>query len=338
MKIEKEVRPWKGDINVTAKVPVRTDRPRALDPELAALQVMTPEIDMEDVAAARVIERGLVHEMRSDPTDELPAVEMSCPRPDGTTVGVRFYRPTDRQGRTLPTLLFIHGGSFITGGLHSEDSRCAKYAREAHCLVVALDYRLAPEHPFPAGLDDCHLVLSWLVVHATELGVDISRLAVGGLSAGGALAAGLAARVRQEQGPHLVLQLLLFPVLDARADTQSALAFWDTPILTTQSVRSMWRMYLGDGWPCADCEPPLYASPMHLQDIAGSPPTFLATAEFDPLRDEALAYASRLIAASVSVDLRLYARTFHSFDSFEAARLAQAARLEQVDALRAAFG
>ena len=323
---------------MSRKSPAGTLRLRALDAELAALQVMMPSIDIDDVAAARRIEVGIVQEMRGgDSPRQVQTVDLVCPRPGGGGVPVRIYRPTVRAGRVLPALLFIHGGSFVTGGLHSEDSRCERYAVEADCMVVALDYRLAPEHPFPAGLDDCQLVLTWLVAHADEFNVDTSRVAVGGLSAGGALATGLAARVRDESGPPLVLQLLLFPVLDASAATASAQTFTDTPILTSSMVTSMWRMYLGAEWPQSDREPPRYASAAHLHEVAGLPPVYLCTAEFDPLRDEALRYAQRLLDGGVAVDVRLYARTFHSFDSFEAARLAQIAGREQVDALRAAF-
>ena len=320
---------------------VGTNRPRALDPELAALQVMMPRIDVEDYDAARRTEEHIVREMRgTDGAREVDAVDLTCPAPHRRSVSIRMYRPraASSVGEMLPTLLFIHGGSFVTGGLHSEDSRCERYAVDVGCAVVALDYRLAPEHRFPAGLDDCHLVLTWLVEHAEGLGLDPSRIAVGGLSAGGALAAGLAARLRDEDGPQVSLQLLLFPALDAGAGTVSARTFTDTPILTSRSVHSMWRMYLGGPFPDPDAEPPPYASPAHLPSVAGLPPVFLCTAEFDPLRDEAMRYAEQLVQGGVPVDFRLYARTFHSFDSFEAARLAQSARRDQVDALRGAFG
>lgn len=316
---------------------VRTVHGRTLDPELAALQVLMPELDYGNLAAARATEGGIARAMRTGSSTEHVQVEgESCPRPDGTAVPVRMYRPRRRTGRPLPVLLFIHGGSFIMGGLHTEESRCERYALDVGCVVVALDYRLAPEHPFPAALEDCALVLKWMMGNAGQLDIDRGRVAVGGLSAGGALATGLAARVRDEHGPELALQLLLFPVLDARADSPSAVGFVDTPILTAGDVAAMWRMYLGTGWKCSD-RPPSYASPMHLDDVAGLPPVYLCTAQFDPLRDEALRYAERLLAAGVTVDLRLYARAFHAFDSFEAAKLAQTARQEQADALRSAF-
>ena len=312
-------------------------RGRTMDPELAALHVLTPNIDIADYPAARVREKHLVAEMRSGvPTMDAEVTDTRCARADGSAIPVRIYRPRGSTGRLLPALLFIHGGSFVTGGLHSEDSRSEQYAAQTGCAVVGVDYRLAPEHPFPAGLDDCWTVLQWLAVESGRLEIDPTRIAIGGLSAGGGLAAGLAARARDEDGPPIVLQLLVFPVLDARADSPSVRRFRNAPVLTGPGVETMWRLYLGAEWP-GPGTPPLYSSPAHLADLADLPPTFIAAAEYDPLRDEALAYAGRLLEAGVSVDLRLYAHAYHSFDGFQAARLSQAARHDQMAALRSAF-
>lgn len=311
---------------------------RVMDPELAALHVLTPNIDIGDISSARRIEREVVLEMRSGAASgEVEVRDTWCPGTGIAPIPVRIYRPHQSAGRVLPALLFVHGGSFVTGGLHTEDTRCERYAAEANCVVVALDYRLAPEHPFPAGFDDCFAVLNWVYAQALELEVDATRIAVGGLSAGGALATGIAARARDEAGPPIVLQMLVFPVLDARADTRSSVQFTDTPVLTADTVTKMWGFYLGAGWPTAAREPPAYASPAHLEDLRTLPPTFIAAAEYDPLRDEALAYAVRLLAQDVSVDLHHYAHTYHSFDGFEAARLTQVARRDQINALRSAF-
>jgi acetyl esterase len=311
-----------------------TLRRRTMDPELAALHVLTPNIEIADYVTARERERHLVAEMRSGvPPVEVDVTDTRCARPDGSVIPVRLYRPRGSAGRILPVLLFIHGGSFVTGGLHSEDSRSEQYAARTGCAVIGLDYRLAPEHPFPAGLDDCWTVLEWLVVESARLEIDPTRIAVGGLSAGGGLAAGLAARSRDAGGPPIVLQLLMFPVLDARGDSGSVRRFRDTPVLTGGGVETMWELYLGPD----RSAPPQYSSPAQLADLSDLPAAFISAAEYDPLRDEALDYASRLLGAGVSVDLRLYAHAYHSFDGFEAARLSQAARQDQVAALRAAF-
>jgi acetyl esterase len=311
------------------------NRRRAMDPELAALRVLIPHIDFTDVQHARALEHEVSIEMRSGaPRTDVEIADTSCTRPDGSHIGLRVYRPSQPARRANPVLLFFHGGSFITGGLETEEARCEEYAADAECVVIAVDYRLAPEHPYPAAFDDCYSAVEWAVAHAQNLGIDDRQVAVGGLSAGGALAAGVAARARDAGGPRITFQMLLFPVLDALMSTYSVSAFTDTPILTRDLVASMWNLYLGD---VESARANVYASPAALSELTGLPPAFIATAEFDPLRDEALLFAQRLLHSDVSVELHHYARAYHSFDSLRAARLAATARRAQVDALRVAF-
>lgn len=338
----------------------RVNGTRTLDPELAALATLIPLIDLHDVEQARRIERTVVEEVRRG-SHPGPVEQHSAPRPDGTGVALALRRPRPSSPRDpgavprspLPVLVFLHGGSFVTGGLHTEEERCGYYADAVGCAVLSVDYRLAPEHPYPAGLDDCGWVLDWLVDNAVGLGLDPGRVAVGGLSAGGALAAGAALRWRDarrtatgEETPalHLVLQLLLHPVLDGTLDTASVRAFEDTPIITGQHLRDCWAMYLGVGLgdeealrTAVRAPSARYASPGRVDDLAGLPPVFLSTAEFDPLRDEALSFAVGLLAAGIPVELHHYARAFHSFDSFSATRMGRTALAAHVDALRAAF-
>lgn len=309
-----------------------------LDPELAAMQVLMPQIDIAAVAEARAIEAALTENVPSSSRRlDVDIEDSAVPRPDGTQLGVRIYRPRTRRRGPLPMLLFVHGGSFVTGGLNTEDVRCEIYAADAGCVVVAVDYRLAPENPFPAGLDDCVGALAYLRDQSEELGIDTRRIAVGGLSAGGALASGTAIRSNDNDHPALVLQMLLFPVLDASLTTYSARHYSDTPILTSRTLQDMWRLYLGSVWSPGQASYPLHSSPAHEPDLSLSPPTFLCTAGYDPLRDEAVEHAQRLMRADVQVDLRQYARGFHSFDSYHSTRLGQAAIRDQMEALRAAF-
>jgi acetyl esterase len=245
----------------------------------------------------------------------------------------------------------LHGGSFITGGLHSELERCAYYAESARCAVVSVDYRLAPEHPFPAALTDCLSVLEWLGRQGEEHGLDRERVAIGGLSAGGALAAATTLCLRDTRigvaaaapglpapGPgamsvHLVLQMLLYPVLDASITTASSHQFTDTPVLQAHQLPTLWKAYLPD-----PAEPSTsWASPALTSGFAGCPPAFIAVAQLDPLRDEALRFAERMIAADIPVDVRLYARTYHSFDAFHTTRIGRIARHHQAESLAAAF-
>jgi acetyl esterase len=231
-------------------------------------------------------------------------------RSDAPGIPIRIYRPKyGSQG--LGAFVFFHGGGFALGTLDSEHHRCAYLAREAECVVVSVDYRLAPEHKFPAGLDDCFHAVVWVAENARGLGVVPGRLAVGGASSGGALAAGVALRARDQAGPLLSFQLLIYPVLDPRMETASMAEFTDAPIWNADNNRVMWSYYLpvsGDGRPLQ------YASPAQADSYEGLPPAMIAAAELDCLRDEAIEYALALSRAGVPVELHTYPGAFHGFD------------------------
>jgi acetyl esterase len=312
-----------------------TVQARYVDPELAAMQVLSPRITLDDLAAARELEHTLATQTTRR-ADDVDIVELVGERRDGTVLGMRLYRSARWRSSTLPVLLFIHGGSFVTGGLHSEDNRCIHYAREAQVAVVAVDYRLAPEHPFPAAIEDCQDALEWIVGHAPALGCDPSRVALGGLSAGGCLAAALALWASEHPSISPVFLMLLFPVLDARLATASVNEFTDTPVLIADTVHRLWTLYLGEPEHRAEPLSPL-ASPAEATDVSGLPPTLMITAQYDPLRDEDLAFATRLASAGIPVDLHHFGRGFHSFDSFDATRLGLECLDIQVRALQRAL-
>ncbi|MCP2329662.1 acetyl esterase/lipase [Hamadaea flava] len=312
-----------------------TVQARYVDPELAAMQVLSPRITLNDLAAARELEQLLATQATRS-ADDVDIQELSGVRRDGTTLRMRLYRPARWHRSTLPVLLFVHGGSFVTGGLHSEDNRCIHYAREAQVAVIAVDYRLAPEHPFPAAVEDCQDALDWVVAHAATLGCDPSRIALGGLSAGGCLAAATALWTAEHRSISPALLMLLFPVLDARVATGSVNEFTDTPVLISDTVHRLWRLYLGEPGHRAEPVSPL-ASPAAATDLSGLPPTLMITAQFDPLRDEGLAFGARLAEAGVPVDLHHFGRGFHSFDSFDATRLGLECLDIQVRALQRAL-
>lgn len=259
-------------------------------------------------------------------------------------VPVRIYQPQPRREtsfknvfqrpRKLPAMVFMHWGGFCLGDLRTEHARCVRLSRDIGMLVVSVAYRLAPENPFPAGLDDCYAVLKWLVAHKDELQVDPEKIAVGGTSAGGGLAAALALRTRDENGPKIALQYLGFPVLDDHCDTGSAQGFKNTPNWTSEANQLMWKYYIQDR-----NDPRMkYAAPSREKDLAGLPHTYLWTAEFDPLRDEALAYAQRLMHAGVPVELHAYPRTMHGFDSSPTSKgVVLRAQQDQVAALKKVF-
>jgi len=238
--------------------------------------------------------------------------DRTIPGPAGA-IRVRIYTPAkDASGAGV---VYYHGGGFVIGDLETHDGTCRALANASGATVVSVDYRLAPEHKYPAAADDCYAGLRWVAETAGEIGVDPRRLAVAGDSAGGNLAAVTALLARERGGPKLRMQLLIYPVTDRRFDTVSYRDNGEGYFLTMAQMKWFWDHYLeraeqGD-------EP--IASPLRAKDVAGLPPALVITAEYDPLRDEGEAYAERLRAAGVPTELRRYAGQIHGFFSmFEA--------------------
>jgi len=281
-----------------------------MDPELAAASVLLERVDVMDQVSARANMESLRQGGSSAAILTAGRVEFEDRVVNGSSSDfrVRIYTPKNREGM-LPLVMFFHGGAFVMGDLESEHSRCLRYAADAGCVVVSVDYRLAPEHPFPAGLEDCFSALQWAIAGADELGIDVRRVAVSGTSAGGALAAGVAQVARDRGGPELALQMLVYPVLDDRMTTDSMAKFSDTPVWDSRNTVSMWIQY-GAGNPPHD----KYAAPGRLDDLAGLPTTCLIVAGYDPLRDEALRYAEALLAAGVQTEVHLISAAYHGFD------------------------
>jgi len=313
-----------------------------LDPDLADVLAAFPEgVDPGD----HIGDMNVVRLLRSTmdvlamtggtlPTDDRVRVhDRSIPGPAGAPeVPVRIYSPV-AAGTARPGVVFFHGGAFILGDVYTEELRCLRYAAEAGCVVVSVGYRLAPEDPFPAGFDDCYSALVWVAEHRTELGIDGRRLAVGGTSAGGGLAASVALRARDAGGPALALQLLVYPTLDARMGTPSMHEFTSTPGWNSVANHLMWSYYLDGSGPAS-----AYASPALAEALTGLPPAAVVVAAFDPLRDEAVEYALTLVRAGVSTELHLYPGTFHAFDAIAPfAAISQRALEDQVLALRRAL-
>lgn len=213
----------------------------------------------------------------------------------GATIPVRVYRP-DVPG-PLPAHVFAHGGAFFAGSVGELDGLCGEYARNARCAVFSVGYRLAPEHRWPTGAEDVYAVLDWVAGHAQELDVDAVRLSIGGASSGGGLAAAGALMARDRGGPALRFQLLETPVLDLTLSMPSTERFASGYLLSRAWLQRGYECYVPDE--SQRREP--YASPLLADDLSGLPPTFIITAEFDPLRDEGEEYALRLRAAGVPV-------------------------------------
>jgi acetyl esterase len=209
----------------------------------------------------------------------------------------------------LPLLLFLHGGGFFLGSPHSHGPVARELAARAGRVVVSVDYRLTPEHAFPAAVDDCYAALQWVAEHAAELGGDPAHLAVAGDSAGGNLTAVLALRARDEGGPAIEAQALIYPVTDSACDTVSMRDNAEGYMLTADAMEWMWGMYVPDEAERSHA----YVSPLRAPDVSGLPPAIVITAEFDPLRDEGEAYAARLVDAGVPVQQVRFDGMIHGF-------------------------
>jgi acetyl esterase/lipase len=218
-------------------------------------------------------------------------------------VGVRLFRPVDATGPT-PALLWIHGGGYVIGKAAQDDVVCRRYAREFGATVASVDYRLAPEHPYPAPLEDCYSALQWLVRLPS---VDPARVAIGGASAGGGLAAALALLTRDRGEIDLAAQLLVYPMLDDRTVDRRDLDNPGHRLWNQSSNKFGWSSYLGD----ADRE---VAVPARREDLSGLPPAWLGVGTFDLFHDEDLAYAERLKAAGVPCEVEVVPGAFHGFD------------------------
>jgi acetyl esterase len=221
-------------------------------------------------------------------------------------IPIRRYLPSDEPD--LPVVIWLHGGGFVCGDVESYDLVARRLATESGAAVFSVDYRLAPEHPFPIPLDDCHAALAWVVANADDLGVDGTRVAVAGDSAGGNLSAAVALRSRIE-GPELRAQALIYPVISPSCDTKSMVDNGTGYMLTADSMREMWDFYLGD---LADRHDAFLAVD-EAADLSGLPPALVLTAEFDPLRDEGEHYASLLDGADVDTKVVRYDGMIHGF-------------------------
>lgn len=251
----------------------------------------------------------------------------------GGPLRLRIYRP-DGPG-PHPVLLYLFGGGWSLGTLDTSDDVCRRLTNEAGCVTVSVSYRLAPEHKFPAALEDCYAAASWVAGHGAELRVDTSRMAVGGDSSGGNLTAAITLLARERGGPHFVHQLLVYPSLDYQAGTDSMRECDDEHFFNPRAVRWYWGLYLARD---EDGANPL-ASPLREPDLSELPPATVISAEFDPLRDETERYAARLAEAGVPVEMTRYDGMPHAFFTMTGFVDAAAAALAQAAAgLRQGFG
>ena len=225
----------------------------------------------------------------------------------GGSIPARLYAPA--TSGPLPVMVHFHGGGWVYMDLGTHDGYCRTLANRTGCAVVAVEYRKAPEHPFPVPLEDCFAALKWVAANAAQLGIDAARMGVVGDSAGGNLAAAVALLARDAGGPALRVQVLTYPAVDASMTQPSVTENAAAPLLGRPQMDWFWKHYNADK---ADLRDPRL-SPLYAEDLSGLPPALLATAEFDPLRDEGEAYAGKLKSAQVVVEYHRYGGVFHGF-------------------------
>jgi acetyl esterase/lipase len=312
-----------------------------VDPELVAALEAIPTggtLDWDDLPATRAARHEvLLQTMAGVPdlpqiTKEDRVIPGAVGDPD---VPVRIYRPAAGPGH-LPALLWIHGGGYVLGSVAMNDFAIQDLVREVGCVTASVEYRLAPEHPFPAPLDDCYAALRWLHGNAATLGVDPTRIAIGGASAGGGLAAGLALLARDRGEVPVVFQLLIYPMIDDRNLTPSSHALTDPRVWNRASNHRGWRAYLGQE-PGGDGVSP-YAAAARAADLTGLPPAYIPVGTCDLFLDENIAYAQRLLQSGVPVELHLHPGAFHGSENLApSAALSQRMLAERYHALRRAL-
>lgn len=313
----------------------QTDITPMLDPQLVPAFAAAPVLGSVDLATRRARSRAFAAAYRAmlPPPDDLRILDITTPAsPSGTAVPLRILAPATRSSTAV--LLWFHGGGFASGHHEDEDLIVAPWIRATGCTVVSVGYRLAPEYPHPAASDDGYAALQWLSAGPAELGFVPSRIAVGGISAGAALATATAQRVRDQGGPALAFQLLLVPCADNRSVTPSMRTLVDPRQWHAEANLLAWQMYAG-----GDGEVSPYAAPGRATDLSGLPPAYVEVAGADPLRDEGIDYATRLMQAGVAVELHVFPGAYHASSYLQPqAEISRRARQEAVEVLRRVLG
>lgn len=293
--------------------------PTWIDPELAEILARAPRealpggfLDFNDLPASR--ERARTFRPPLPPRPGVEVRDLMVPGPAGAPdIRLRVYRP-EGSTETLPLFYWIHGGGMVMGTIDGDDDRLSAYVLQARCLATSVEYRLAPETPDPGPVEDCYAGLVWAAKHAAELGADPGRIAVGGASAGGGLAAGTVLLARDRGGPALVFQLLVYPMLDDRNTTPASHEIIGIGIWDRATNLGGWRALLGDRMGTDAVS--IYAAPARARDLAGLPPAFIDVGTADLFRDEDIEYATRLMQVGVPTELHVYPGAYHGYEGF----------------------
>lgn len=285
------------------------DARKLIDPELKpALEMLPFElITRDNIMQVRETLAAMNESMGRAPTDVSISQRVISTRDGETTLYI--FKP-ENVPKNNPALLWIHGGGYIMGD--GNDVMAAAMAERCGCTVISVNYRIAPEHPFPAGPEDCHAALVWVYENAAELGINPNRFAIGGASAGAGMAAGVSLMNRDRKGPPLAFQYLLYPMLDNMHDTPSG-KLENHAVWSRQTSLNAWEMYL-DGTPGEEASS--YAAPCRARDLSGLPTTYMVVGAQDLFRDENITYAQRLMAADVPTQLEVFPGVFHGAEGF----------------------
>jgi acetyl esterase/lipase len=285
-----------------------------------------------DIVQRRAAVASMLAAIEVAPNPRVTFEDRTVPGPDGEPdISVRIYRPVESTGQ-LPGIYFIHGGGMILGDIEGEDAAATRLCDEVGAVVVSVEYRLAPEHPHPAPVEDCYAGLMWTAKNASELGIDADRLAIFGASAGGGLALATALVARDRGGPQVRFLMPIYPMIDDRNQTPSSHEITDIGIWDRAGNIEAWAWYLGGK------EADEYAAPSRAEDVSGLPPTFIDVGTVDLFRDEDIAFAQRLMQAGVPTELHVYPGSYHASETFAPdAALSQRIWAVRLDALRRAL-
>ncbi len=281
-----------------------------------------------DIVQRRAILTARFAEMKVPVNENITQEDRTVPGPHGEPdIGVRISRPNDRHG-VLPGVFYIHGGGMVLGDIEGENAQATTISDEVGVVVVSVEYRLAPEHPYPAAVEDCYAGLVWMVEHADEIGIDRDRIALYGGSAGGGLVLAVALLARDRVGPEVAFQMPIYPMIDDRNETDSSHAIREVGIWDRSANIEAWAWYLG-GNPADQ-----YAAPARAEDLSGLPPTFIDVGTADLFLDEDIAFARRLMQAGVPTELHVHPGSYHASETFAPeARLSQRIWAMRLDAL-----
>ena len=287
-----------------------------VDPQLATALAAMPAglFDYTDIPKVRTDLRTFVEAARKQlPNDPAVTTEDLEARDEAGGVPVRLFRPIEVEG-PLPVIVWFHGGGMVAGFAAQEDQYLKSLAKSVKCVVLSVDYRLSPENRPPAAVEDGFLAYRWVINEAQALGLDARRVGIAGASGGGGIAAALALMIRDRNAPSPLFQSLLYPMLDDRLITPSSREIVDVGVVDRSSFIALWKAILGDSAGGTDVSP--YAAPARATTLSALPAAFIAVGELDVLRDESVAYASRLWANQVATELHVYPNAYHAWDEF----------------------